>query len=275
MCQGPTAALRPTEADEPTPNPPLAQIHPKFLHSNSTSHKWAFGAIAEMIDNAMDPDVAATQFQVDLREVRGKKCLIFMDDGGGLDADGLHKMLGFGHSEKKAVGTHTPIGHYGNGFKSGSMRLGSDVLVMSKGQTTQSVGFLSQSFLKDIQSQEVLVPMITWNLRGELLNQTRRDVQESMAAIQRYSIYEEEQELLDQLKSVPKTGTIIIISGLRKEGDEYELDGNTDEHDILLWREKDQQGQKGDLRRLEHSLQTYLVSARAAAAGRGGGGGGG
>ena len=180
-----------------------------------------------------------------------------------------------GHSEKKAVGTHTPIGHYGNGFKSGSMRLGSDVLVMSKGQTTQSVGFLSQSFLKDIQSQEVLVPMITWNLQGELLNQTRRDVQESMAAIQRYSIYEEEQELLDQLKSVPKTGTIIIISGLRKEGDEYELDGNTDEHDILLWREKDQQGQKGDLRRLEHSLQTYLVSARAAAAGRGGRGEGG
>lgn len=117
--------------------------------------------------------------------------------------------------------------------------------------------------------------MITWNLQGELLNQTRRDVQESMAAIQRYSIYEEEQELLDQLKSVPKTGTIIIISGLRKEGDEYELDGNTDEHDILLWREKDQQGQKGDLRRLEHSLQTYLVSARAAAAGRGGRGEGG
>lgn len=38
-----------------------SKIHPKFLHSNSTSHRWAFGAIAELIDNAMDPDVNATQ----------------------------------------------------------------------------------------------------------------------------------------------------------------------------------------------------------------------
>ena len=35
--------------------------HPKFLHSNSTSHRWAFGAIAELIDNAMDPDANASQ----------------------------------------------------------------------------------------------------------------------------------------------------------------------------------------------------------------------
>ena len=29
-------------------------VHPKFLHSNATSHKWAFGAIAELLDNAVD-----------------------------------------------------------------------------------------------------------------------------------------------------------------------------------------------------------------------------
>ncbi|KAF3646263.1 hypothetical protein FXO38_19237, partial [Capsicum annuum] len=29
-------------------------IHPKFLHSNATSHKWAFGAVAELLDNAVD-----------------------------------------------------------------------------------------------------------------------------------------------------------------------------------------------------------------------------
>lgn len=29
-------------------------IHPKFLHSNATSHKWAFGALAELLDNAVD-----------------------------------------------------------------------------------------------------------------------------------------------------------------------------------------------------------------------------
>ncbi|KAL5076406.1 hypothetical protein RYX36_015390 [Vicia faba] len=29
-------------------------VHPMFLHSNATSHKWAFGAIAELLDNAVD-----------------------------------------------------------------------------------------------------------------------------------------------------------------------------------------------------------------------------
>lgn len=54
--------------------------HPKYLHSNSTryvnssilitllissfSHVWPFGAIAELIDNACDPDVRATMFHV-------------------------------------------------------------------------------------------------------------------------------------------------------------------------------------------------------------------
>ncbi|KAK3162200.1 hypothetical protein QOZ80_1BG0086680 [Eleusine coracana subsp. coracana] len=29
-------------------------VHPKFLHSNATSHKWPFGAVAELLDNAVD-----------------------------------------------------------------------------------------------------------------------------------------------------------------------------------------------------------------------------
>ena len=27
---------------------------PKYLHSNATSHKWVLGAIAELLDNAVD-----------------------------------------------------------------------------------------------------------------------------------------------------------------------------------------------------------------------------
>lgn len=38
-----------------------SKIHPKFLKSNSTSHRWPFGAMAELLDNAMDPDVKAQQ----------------------------------------------------------------------------------------------------------------------------------------------------------------------------------------------------------------------
>ena len=44
-----------------------SRVHPKFLHSNSTSHRWVFGAIAELLDNAMDPDVLASQVMIDLQ----------------------------------------------------------------------------------------------------------------------------------------------------------------------------------------------------------------
>lgn len=30
------------------------RVHPKFLHSNATSHKWVLGAFAELLDNSLD-----------------------------------------------------------------------------------------------------------------------------------------------------------------------------------------------------------------------------
>jgi hypothetical protein len=37
-----------------------------------------------------------------------------------MDPEHVHKMLSFGHCEKKEkAGGKAPIGHYGNGFKSG------------------------------------------------------------------------------------------------------------------------------------------------------------
>ena len=40
--------------------------HPKYLHSNSTSHKWVFGAIAELVDNSVD--AKASQFFIDVED---------------------------------------------------------------------------------------------------------------------------------------------------------------------------------------------------------------
>lgn len=37
----------------------VTSVDPRFLASNSTSHVTAFGAIAELIDNAVDPDADA------------------------------------------------------------------------------------------------------------------------------------------------------------------------------------------------------------------------
>ncbi|KAH9504466.1 MORC CW-type zinc finger protein 3 [Bulinus truncatus] len=112
---------------------PSSRLNPKYLHSNSTSHVWVFSALAELIDNAYDPDVNAKILIIDKEEIGGKTCLVFQDNGAGMDNDHLHKMLSFGYCEKDELKkkSHLPIGHYGNGFKSGSMRLGKDALSRS------------------------------------------------------------------------------------------------------------------------------------------------
>ena len=88
------------ESKESLPNYELVQhsnTHPKFLHSNSTSHIWPFGAVAELIglalhsyfyqvliviciDNAVDPDVRATEFHIDMVMDSAPK-LFFTDNG--------------------------------------------------------------------------------------------------------------------------------------------------------------------------------------------------
>ncbi|KHN18442.1 MORC family CW-type zinc finger protein 3 [Glycine soja] len=115
-------------------------VHPFFLHSNATSHKWVFGAIAELIDNAVDE-------------------VILFDDGGGMDPEAMRQCMSFGFSNKSKIA----IGQYGNGFKTGSMRLGADVIVFSRHQNnmklTQSIGLLSYTYLMQTQQDRVVVPM--------------------------------------------------------------------------------------------------------------------
>lgn len=81
----------------------------------------------------------------------------------------LFIIFSFGYCEKIEIKGHKPVGHYGNGFKSGSMRLGKDAIVFTKHNETMSVGFLSQNFLKKINAQTVLVPIVTFNIKTSIL----------------------------------------------------------------------------------------------------------
>lgn len=212
----------------------------------------------------MDPDVMASQFQIELRDIRGKRCLVFMDNGHGMVPEQLHKMLGFGHSEKEDCGQHRAIGRYGNGFKSGSMRLGSDALVLTKHASgSQSVGFLSRTFLHDIGAEEVLVPMISWDHAGQLLDTEQEAMEESLQAIAEYSIFRTEEELLMQFAAIPKTGSVIIITGLKQSGGDYELDFDGDEGDIQLFPTSGEEEDNARTvpyqhYRYQYSLQAYL-----------------
>ncbi|XP_030621576.1 MORC family CW-type zinc finger protein 4 isoform X2 [Chanos chanos] len=214
----------------------LSSMSPSYLNSNSTSHTWPFSAVAELIDNASDPGVTAKQIWIDVVGVKGEQCLCFTDNGSGMTPSKLHKMLSFGFTEKgSGKSGHQPIGVYGNGFKSGSMRLGRDALIFTKNGGCQSVGMLSQTFLQAIRAQAVIVPIAPFNQQTKTLVVTE-DSEASLKAILTHSLLSTEEELQEQLDSIPgKKGTKILIWNIRRNKDgKPEFDFETDQGDIRL-----------------------------------------
>ncbi|KAM6439151.1 MORC family CW-type zinc finger protein 3 [Rhynochetos jubatus] len=222
----------------------LSALCPKFLHTNSTSHTWPFSAIAELIDNAYDPDVNAKQIWIDKTVINDNICLTFTDNGNGMNSEKLHKMLSFGFSEKSVMNGRVPVGLYGNGFKSGSMRLGKDAIVFTKNGETMSVGLLSQTFLEVTKAEHVVVPIVTFN------NQHISDPAESknsLKAIITHSLFSNEEKLLAELDAIiGKKGTRIIIWNLRRDKNEKtEFDFDKDKYDIRIPEDLDETGKRG------------------------------
>lgn len=83
----------------------------------------------------------------DVINILTKDCMIFFP-------------LSFGYSDKTALNGLEPIGMYGNGFKSGSMRLGRDAIVFSKSKTASCIGMLSQTYLEQIGAKQIIVPIV-------------------------------------------------------------------------------------------------------------------
>lgn len=75
----------------------------------------------------------------------------------------------FGFTDKVIKKSQCPIGVFGNGFKSGSMRLGKDALVFTKNGGTLTVGLLSQTYLEYIQAQAVIVPIVPFSQQSNIL----------------------------------------------------------------------------------------------------------
>ncbi|XP_059443514.1 protein MICRORCHIDIA 6-like isoform X2 [Corylus avellana] len=188
-------------------------VHPLFLHSNATSHKWAFGAVAELLDNAVDEiQNGATFVLVDktTNPKDGSPALLIQDDGGGMDPAAMRHCMSFGFSDKKSK---SAIGQYGNGFKTSTMRLGADVIVFSRHLSnrtlTQSIGLLSYTFLTRTGHDRIVVPM--------------------------WSPFLTEAELLKQFDDIGAHGTKAIIYNLWVNDDgDVELDFESDPEDIRV-----------------------------------------
>lgn len=221
------------------------RINPKFLHSNATSHKWAFGAIAELLDNAIDEvNNGATFVRVNkFKNPRdGNPSLLVQDDGGGMDPEALRRCMSFGFSDKQSDAF---IGQYGNGFKTSTMRLGADVIVFTQNQNnwvpTRSIGLLSYTFLMETGCDDVLVPTVdyqydlTTTSYVQMLRHDQKLFSSNLAILLKWSPFSTEAELLKQFDDMGDHGTKIIVFNLwfNDDGD-MELDFNSDKKDILI-----------------------------------------
>lgn len=224
-------------------------VHPKFLHLNATSHKWAIGAIAELLDNAVDEVQNGASFvSVDkiVNPRDGCPALLVQDDGGGMAPDTMRACMSLGYSRKN---TNTTIGQYGNGFKTSTMRLGADVVVFSRntveGAVTQSIGLLSYTFLRKTGREDVVVPMIDYEVFPDsvanggpptkTIRSNLEDWMSNLSSITEWSPYSSEAQLLEQFDDLGWHGTKVIVYNLWFNDDGVlELDFDTDETDIQL-----------------------------------------
>ncbi|XP_039975066.1 MORC family CW-type zinc finger protein 3 isoform X2 [Xiphias gladius] len=223
----------------------------------------------EKPDNASDPGVSAKQIWIDVVDEAGHLCLTFIDNGSGMTPNKLHKMLSFGFTEKgSGRASQQAIGVYGNGFKSGSMRLGRDALIFTKNGGCQTVGMLSQTYLENIKAQAVIVPIVPFNQQTRSLVVTE-DSEASLAAILQHSITSSQEQIHAHFDSIlSKKGTKILIWNIRRTKDgKPEIDFEIDGSDFRLPEIRIEELKKG-LRnsgslRAEHNIPDMHYSLRA------------
>ncbi|KAL5975096.1 hypothetical protein ACLOJK_031772 [Asimina triloba] len=172
--------------------------------------------------------------------------IFLADDGGGMDPESIRKCVSLGYSSKK---TNTTIGqckrngakaHYadGNGFKTSTMRLGADVIVFSRklsgSRATQSIGLLSYTFLRRTGQDDIIVPMVDFDIvngRAQpIIYSSQEDWIDNFKIILEWSPFSSKEELMLQFEDIESHGTKIIVFNLWLNDDGvYELDFDEEE----------------------------------------------
>ncbi|XP_066055643.1 ATPase MORC2 isoform X1 [Chamaea fasciata] len=214
-----------------------AQLTFEYLHTNSTTHEFLFGALAELVDNARDADATRIDIYTERREdLRGGFMLCFLDDGTGMDSSEAASVIQFGKSAKRSPES-TQIGQYGNGLKSGSMRIGKDFILFTKKDNTMTCLLLSRTFHEEEGIDEVIVPLPTWNARScEPMTDNMEKFAIETELIYKYSPFKSEREVMDQFNKIrAEKGTLVIIFNLKlMDNGEPELDVTSDPQDIQM-----------------------------------------
>ncbi|NXA69715.1 MORC2 protein, partial [Mohoua ochrocephala] len=196
-------------------------------------------------------------------DLRGGFMLCFLDDGTGMDSNEAASVIQFGKSAKRSPES-TQIGQYGNGLKSGSMRIGKDFILFTKKDITMTCLLLSRTFHEEEGIDEVIVPLPTWNARSrEPVTDNMEKFAIETELIYKYSPFKSEREVMDQFNKirgekgtcgwcrsqvrylgfgwdspgrlVTYSGTLVIIFNLKlMDNGEPELDVTSDPQDIQM-----------------------------------------
>uniref|UniRef100_A0AAY3ZZH8 CW-type domain-containing protein n=1 Tax=Denticeps clupeoides TaxID=299321 RepID=A0AAY3ZZH8_9TELE len=214
-----------------------AQLTFEYLHTNSTTHEFLFGALVELVDNSRDANATRIDIYTEKRpELRGGFILCFLDDGTGMDPSEATHVIQFGKSSKRFPES-THIGQYGNGLKSGSMRIGKDFILFTKKEEKLTCLFLSRTFHEEEGLDEVIVPLPSWDaITKQPLTEDPEKFAIETELIYKYSPFKTEEELFQQFNKIEgKSGTLVVIYNLKlMDNREPELDVQSDHQDILM-----------------------------------------
>uniref|UniRef100_A0A8C1RS10 MORC family CW-type zinc finger 2 n=1 Tax=Cyprinus carpio TaxID=7962 RepID=A0A8C1RS10_CYPCA len=210
-----------------------AQLTFEYLHTNSMKLFILFTPFLVNRDaNATRIDIY-TEKRPDLR---GGFMLCFLDDGTGMDPSEATHVIQFGKSSKRFPES-THIGQYGNGLKSGSMRIGKDFILFTKKDDKLTCLFLSRTFHEEEGLDEVIVPLPSWDVKTQQpLTQDTEKYATETELIFKYSPFKNEEQLFRQFKRIEgPSGTLVVVYNLKlMDNREPELDVETDHQDILM-----------------------------------------
>ncbi|AFZ78999.1 hypothetical protein BEWA_018440 [Theileria equi strain WA] len=144
---------------------------PGLLWALCSAQRWAFGAIAHLVSNALKESVSSSRIHIrwEVSPQGDEGMLSIQDDGTGLDYTAMNKLLKlFGQSK---TGERNPSYEYGCGFKMAFARIASSCAVMSRAHDSIGIGMLSLELMGQCESREMAAPMCMWKLPSkELIN---------------------------------------------------------------------------------------------------------
>lgn len=157
-------------------------------------------------------------------------------------------MIVFGKSGKRHSLDNNQIGQYGNGLKSGAMRIANDFILFTKKDNIGTCLFLSRTFHQEEHISQIICPMPCFDLstgkriENQYMNGTQMYIYDSikhdleMQIILKYSPFKTIEDLFKQFHLITSTsGTLIVLYNLKlSDNGETELDIKTDPYDILI-----------------------------------------